>query len=64
MEFLAVTARETQILHVGLAVLMEKGGQEMKVGRGSSRVERNLLCEQDVGFLNVQNGGTFSNHHA
>jgi hypothetical protein len=52
-EFLAVTVREPQILHAGLTVLMEKGGREMKVGRGSSKVERNLLCEQDVGFLNV-----------
>ena len=45
-------------------VLIEKGGQILKVGRSSSKVERNLLCEQDVEFLNVQDGGTFSNHHA
>ena len=36
----------------------------MRFGSGSSRVERNLLCEQDVEFLNVPDGGTFSNHHA
>lgn len=62
--FLAVTVREPQILHTGLTVLMENGGQKMKIGRCSSQVERNFLCEQDVGFLNVQNGGTYSNRHA
>jgi hypothetical protein len=40
--FLAVTVREPQILHAGLTVLMEKGGQKMKVGSGASKVERHF----------------------
>ena len=36
----------------------------MKVGSGSSKEKRNLLCEQDVEILDVQDSGTFSNHSA